>query len=759
MKSKFLLVGLALSAPLVIAAQALAPPVAKKVPQPVSLPSTHCDKSPCVREDDYFWLRQTPPQSIEEFRTDIIEYLTAENAYTTEWMKTRTALRDQIFGELSARANSNLAFDAPYENNGYSYFIRHAEGQDYPVYWRKNLQTGKEEVLLDGPALSQGLKYFSVSFAVSPDNKKIAYGIDRNGERAHTLYVKDLGTGAIRTIRENDVKLSTTYRPPVWSGDSQSLFYLVPGTLADGTPMRDNHLMRFDLAASQETSVYMEKDGDFYLSSKATTSGKYIVITSDGNKVSQVRIIPASDPQAAPTLLSPKKYDHEYTVDHVGERFIIVSNMRDGNNEVYTAPESAPTIENWKPLLAKTVMTDITEAVVFKSHLVLVGVTNAIQQAKIVDLKTLAVRNLKTDDKLFAIQPRDNMDPNAAKFRFEYASHTRPLSLREVDLSSGKVTVLAQKSYPGHDPADYVVKRVWSTSFDGTKVPSDVIFKKGVKQDGKGPLYLWVYGNYGSSLIGTWLFSNDRLSLLDRGVTVAIGYPRGGGELGFAWGKAGNQRNKINSFKDTIAIAEDLVAKKYAARDRLALEGVSAGGLVTGYIANNRPDLFKAIVMDVPFVDLLNTMSDATIPLTTQEYVVWGNPANADDYKYMAQYSPYDNVGKHDYPSILVTSSLWDSQVYYWEPSKWVAKLRANKTDNNPLLLSMGMAGGHGGGSGISGPLAGAALHWTFVIDQIGTRALETPSVELTKPVQESSALRHEVRQSPSLRTLRPDRR
>jgi oligopeptidase B len=425
---------------------------------------------------------------------------------------------------------------------------------------------------------------------------------------------------------------------------------------------------------------------------------------------------------STPVLLSSKLPGREYNVDHMGGQFIIVGNQSQGNRDVFVAPEAAPTMENWKKLLPAPVMTDVTDSAVFEGKLVLIGVEKAYQKAEIVDLSTLAVRDIPAPEQIFAITKRDNPDPKGGKFRFEYTSLVKPSALIDVDLATGAETVLAERKIPGYDASNCVVERVWSPSFDGVQVPTDVIRKKSTPMDGKGPLDLWAYGNYGTSMIQKFTFDQDRISALDRGVILAISYPRGGGEQGYEWGAAGNQKHKIDEFKDVIAVAHDLVAKGYAAADRMALEGISAAGLLTGYIANNEPGLFKAIAQSAPFVDIINTMSDASIPLTTQEYTVWGNPGIAEDYRYMALYSPYDNVGHHDYPAMFVRSALGDSQVPYWESAKWVARIRANKTDQNPLVLAMGMVGSHSGGSGVDAALDEASERWAFILSQIGTR-------------------------------------
>jgi oligopeptidase B len=740
------------------------PPVAKVIPHPTNLGPEFCDQpvnNQCVRQDDYFWLRDQPKDP-KDFRADVIEYIQAENAYTNARAAEFAGLRSTVHAELKARAMSSLSFDSSYVKGGYLYYKRQEPGQNYPKYYRKKDgdPNAQEELLLDVPALAGDAPYFGLELgAVSPDGKQLVYGVDRFGYREGALYVKNLETGETRTIRAEGAKIALRWWQAVWSADGRYLFYTVPGTLS-----RDSQVVRYDLAEGKETSVFDELDGNYYLFAKATASGKYILLYSDGTNRSRVRIIPTADPTAQPVPLTDEGDVFEYSVDHVGDRFYIVSGHEGGDRDVYVAPESSPRKESWKRLLPGPVMKDITDWKAFKSHLVLLGVDKAFQRAKIVDLATLGVKEIKTRweetlvkredgtpdvstddtnprDKVYAVAAGENPSPDAAKFRYTHASLRYPGSLREVDLVTGKVTELSRKTYPGFKPTDYATRRVWTLSetaeqcrqkkaadpaaaarCQDTRVPTDLIYRKGIPHDGKGPLYLYVYGNYGSSQVNIWNYGLDRVSLLDRGVTVAVSYPRGGGELGYQWGVDGNMRGKIDSFKDVIAVTRDLVARGFGARDRVAFEGISAAGLVTGYIANTEPTLFKAIVQGVPFVDLINTMSDASIPLTTQEYVVWGNPGIAEDYKYMMSYSPYDNVGKHEYPALLVTSALGDSQVPYWEAAKWVARIRANKTDQNPLLLAMGMVGGHGGGSGVEGPLDEAALHWSFVLSQIGTR-------------------------------------
>jgi oligopeptidase B len=698
-------------------AQSHTAPVAKKIPHPVTVFANTPNED--TRQDDYFWLRSDDTN----LKPEIIDYLNQENSYTEAMTAPLQSLREQIFTELKSRNAEFLDLEVPFTLRGYSYYIKKEPTENYPRYLRKNLKTNEEQLLIDGPALAAQSEYFDVQVGlVSPNGQFLPYGIDRFGKRSYALYVKDLLTGKVRTLREKDAAVvgyqSPQWRQMVWSADSRYLFYGAPGTLS-----RDSRVVRYDLQEANPTKaeqiVFDELDGDFYPVVLPTKSGKFIQLFSRGHGTAVTRVIPTDKPLSAPILLAPKEPGHFYKVDHVGDKFYILSNLNGTSRRVFVAPDSQPTQDHWKELFSTRILPDIEDMVAFNGYLVVTGMDHAFQRASIVNLKNHSIHEISFDEKIWVIDPRFNFDPRANFLRVNYRSYVTPVSVRRIDLESGKSTILKSRIVPGYDPSLYETIRVWATASDGTLIPINLTSKKAAPRDGRNSLWLTAYGSYGTSSINPFVLDQDKISLLNRGIMVGYAFPRGGGEMGYSWYLDGKLRKKKNTFTDFESAIEYLVKNKYTSQDRLAIEGVSAGGLLIGYILNNHPQLCRAAIANVPFVDLLNTMSDPKIPLTTQEYVEWGNPSDIEDYKYMRSYSPYDNVGQHDYPALLVTSSVADSQVAYWESAKWAARLRANKTDQNPLLLKMTMVGGHGGGSGEAKKFHEQAFRLAFVINQV----------------------------------------
>ena len=653
--------------------------------------------------DEYFWLR-------EKTNPDVMAYLKAEDDYAESIMKPTKALQEKLYNEMVSHIKETDE-QVPYRRGDYFYYTRTEKGKQYQIYCRKKGSTqAAEEIVLDVNELAKGQKFMGIgAFVPSDDGNLLAYSTDNTGYRQYVLQIKDMRTGKIlpeRVERVNNV---------AWSTDNKTIFYVTE----DAVTKRSDKFFRHVLGTAKYDLVYEEKDELFDIATGRTRDKAVIILQIVSKTSTEVRYIPADKPDAPLKVVLARQPDHEYDLDHRGDLFYIRTNKGAKNFRVVTAPVSDPSEANWKEFVAHRPAVKVEDVSLFADHAVLSEWENGLQQIEVINLKTNKRNRIEFPEPVYSAEPGPNREFNTAVLRYTYNSLVTPNSTFDYDMNTGKSTLLKQQEVPGgFDRANYKAERVFATASDGTKIPMSIVYRKGVKLDGSAPLLLYGYGSYGYSIPPT--FSSNRLSLLDRGVIFAIGHIRGGGELGEEWREAGRMMKKINTFTDFIACAESLIKMKYTSSDRLVIEGGSAGGLLMGAVSNLRPDLFKAVISHVPFVDVLNTMLDASLPLTTSEYIEWGNPNDKPAYEYMKQYSPYDNVGKKNYPATLVKVLVNDSQVPYWEGAKLVAKMRTMKTDNNPLLLKVNFGAGHGGASGRYDSLREVAFDLAFMLSQMG---------------------------------------
>jgi oligopeptidase B len=558
--------------------------------------------------------------------------------------------------------------------------------------------------------MAKGQKFMSVgSFAPSDDGNLLAFSTDNTGYRQYTLQVKNLKTGEL--MPEKIERVDNV----AWATDNKTLFYVTE----DDVTKRNDKMFRHVLGTDKYELLYNEKDELFDIGVGRSRDKAVILLGAYSKTSTEFQYIPANDPNAGWKVILPRQNDHEYDVDHRGDLFYIRTNKGATNFRVVTAPVSDPSEKNWKEFVAHRPAVKIDGIDLFSDHAVLSEWENGLEQIEIVNFKNNQRHRVTFPEPVYSASISNNREFNTTVVRYNYQSLSTPSSVFDYDMNSRKATLLKQTEVPGgFDKNNYKTERVFATAADGTKIPMSVVYRTTVKRDGTAPLLLYGYGSYGISIPPS--FSASRLALLDRGVVYVIAHIRGGGELGEPWRDAGRMMNKINTFTDFIACAEHLVNNKYTSKDRLAIQGGSAGGMLMGAVTNMRPDLFKAVIAQVPFVDVLNTMLDASLPLTTSEYIEWGNPNEKPAYDYMKKYSPYDNVHKANYPAMLVKVSLNDSQVPYWEGSKLVAKLRDYKTDNNPLILKVNMGAGHGGASGRYDAIRETAFDYAFVLWQVG---------------------------------------
>jgi oligopeptidase B len=658
--------------------------------------------------DDYFWLR-------EKTNPAVLAHLQAEEAYTEQVMKPTVPLQEKLYKEMLSHIKQTDR-SVPYRWGDYFYYTRTVEGKQYPIFCRtKGSVDAPEEIVIDQNELAKGQKFMSIGlFVPSDDGNLLAYSTDNTGYRQYTLQIKNLKTGELfpeRIERVNNL---------AWATDNKTFFYVTE----DAVTKRSDKFFRHVLGSNKTDLIYEEKDELFDIGVGRSRDKEMILVHAFSKTSTEARYLPANDPNAPLKVVLPRQPEHEYDVDHRGGLFYIRSNKGAKNFRVVTAPVSDPSEKNWKEFIAHRPTVKVEGIDMFADHAVLSEWENGLQQLEIVNFKTNKRNRIEFPEPVYATFLSANREFNTSVVRYNYNSLVTPNSTFDYDMNSGKSTLLKQQEVPGgFDRTNYKSERVFATASDGTKIPISIVYRKGVKLDGSAPLLLYGYGSYGYSIPPT--FSSNRLSLLDRGVIFAIGHIRGGSEMGEEWRQAGRMMNKINTFTDFIACAEGLIKMKYTSSDRLVIEGGSAGGLLVGAVSNMRPDLFKAVVSHVPFVDVLNTMLDATLPLTTSEYIEWGNPNDKPAYEYMKKYSPYDNIARKNYPATLVKVSLNDSQVPYWEGAKLVAKLRVMKTDNNPLLLKVNFGAGHGGASGRYDALKETAFDYAFMLWQMGVTEQE----------------------------------
>jgi len=660
-----------------------------------------------TRIDNYYWLNEYFKKGPDSSK--VVEYLKAENKYLDEMTSGLKPFEESLYTEMKARIKEKDE-SVPYFKNGFYYYTRMEEGKEYGIFCRKkgNLQA-KEEVLLDMNHMAEGHSYYAATgFDISPDNNQMVYGQDLVSRRQYAIYVKDLVTG--KTTLE--VKGETDGNP-VWSGDNKTFYYVHnnPETLLTekiirhkiGTPGKDDKI------------VYTEKDPSNYISVARSKSDQYIFITSQATMSSEIRYIGTASPEAEFKVFQPRIKNVLYNVEQLNNKFVIVTNLDALNFKLMETDLDKTTRENWKEVIAHRTDVLIESVEPYKNFLVITERKNGLVQFRVRDLSNNKDTYMPFEEPTYMASVGTNPDFNSETLRFNYTSMTTPSSVYDYNLRDGSKKLMKQQEVlGGFKKEDYITERVFATAKDGTKVPISLVYKKGFEKNGKAPMLLYGYGSYGLSMDAS--FSSTRLSLLDRGFVYALAHVRGGEEMGRAWYESGKLMHKKNTFTDFIACAEFLDQEKFSSPQHTYAQGGSAGGLLMGAITNMRPDLWNGVIAQVPFVDVLTTMSDPTIPLTTNEYDEWGNPANKEAYDYIKSYSPVDNVEKKAYPNLLVMTGLHDSQVQYFEPAKWVAKLRELKTDNNKLFLHTDMAVGHGGASGRFKYLKDIALEYSFIL-------------------------------------------
>ncbi len=689
----------------------LKPPIALREPVEHIL---HGDR----RVDHYAWLRHKE-------NPEVLAYLEAENTYTGAMMKSTEAFQEKLNQEMLGRI---LLTDlsVPYRLRGYLYFTRTEEGKQYAFHCRRREAEGSpEELLLDLNQLAVGHSFLGLGcFEVSEDNHHLAYSIDTTGFRQYTLHVKDLYTGG--TLAERIERVTSV----AWAADNRTLFY----TVEDKVTKRSHRLYRHVLGSAEpDRLLHQEADERFRIEVERTRSGGYLLLTCASHTASEVRFLRADQPSGEFQLIAPREDNHEYYAGHHpgqgsdarGGIFYIRTNSGGRTFRLMTAPPDRPSRESWREIIPNRPEVMLTAAHAFKTHLVLFEREGGLPYLRIVDLISVAPDALAASHRIEFTEPAynasfgENPEFDAGHVRFQFESFITSRSVFDYDVQSrARILRKQQPVLGGYDSSQYASERLHATAADGTRIPISIAYRRDTPRDGSAPLLLYGYGSYGISVPVN--FSSNRLSLLNRGVIYAVAHVRGGGELGKPWHDAGRMKHKQNTFTDFIAAAEHLIARGYTASNQLAIEGGSAGGLLMGAVTNLRPDLFRMVISHVPFVDVLNTMLDASLPLTVGEYEEWGNPQIADDYVCMKSYCPYTNLECKAYPVMLVKTSLNDSQVMYWEPAKYVAKLRTLKTDSNPLLLKTNMGAGHGGASGRYDYLREIAFDYAFLLTQLG---------------------------------------
>jgi oligopeptidase B len=678
-------------------ASSLKPPVARKDPHVIQI---HGD----TLVDDYYWMRNKGTPEVEQ-------HLKAELAYADAFMKPTASLQQKLYDEMLSRIQQTDT-NVPARDRGWFYYSRTVEGKQYPIYARKKgtLQA-PEEVLLDVNALAEGKKFMSIDeMQVSPDGNLLAYTSDETGFRQYTLHVKDLRTGQLGPDTAERVT------SVAWTEDGNTLFYSVehPQT------KRSYQVFRHPLGTSAHDLVYEEKDERFNLGVWKSRDHKYLFVESGSHTTTEIRFKPADSAAGEWRVIAERIPEQQYDVDHRDGTLWIRTNDKGRNYRLVTAPAADPSRTNWKEVVAHRDDVMLSGHLLFKDFYVLVEREGGWPQIRVTDFKTGQSHRVEFPEAAYQVNLSNNREFDAILVRFAYQSPITSSSVYDYDPATRQRTLLKQVAVlGGYDPSRYKVEVTKAPAPDGTAVPVWLLYRKDLKRDGTSPALLYAYGSYGSS--NSAGFSSNVFSLVDRGVVYALAYIRGGGELGKKWHDQGRMMNKKNTFTDFIAAAEHLVAQKYTSKDRLAIMGGSAGGLLMGAVTNMRPDLFKVVVSYVPFVDVITTMLDDSLPLTVGEFEEWGNPKKEAEYRYMKSYSPYDNLAARAYPTMMVKSSYNDSQVMYWEPAKYVARLRALKTDANPLIFHINMdPAGHGGKSGRYDRLRETAYDYAFLLWQLG---------------------------------------
>jgi len=656
--------------------------------------------------DEYHWMRDRG----ETKKPEIIEYLEAENQYTEQITQPFEGLAETINKEIVGRIKQT-DLSVPYKNGDHWYFSKTIEGKQYPVYYRAiNYEREQSEVTLDQNELAEGFEFFSISnYRVSDDGNLLAYATDTTGYRQYTLHIKDLRSGE---LLPNEIERVVSI---VWSADGKYIFYVQE----DEVTKRNDTFWRHDVASNKSDLLIKEEDVLFNMWASRSRDKKFIFVNSAAATMDECRYLSSNDPLGDWTMLLPREGGHEYSADYYGGSFYLTTNRDAENFRVVQAPIDDPA-SNWKELIPHDPDIKIEGIDFFKGFAVVSELENGLEFLRVIDMASNSSKSLETPETVYSMGiAGGNVEFDTTKVRYGYSSMITPESTFEYDLETGESELLKQQEVlGGYKNSGYETTRVWAEARDGVKVPVSIVMKKGTKLDGSAPMLLYAYGSYGYSI--TPGFSIARLSLLDRGMIYGIAHVRGGSELGEKWRMDGRMFKKLNTFYDFIDCANWLAKNGYTSADRLVIQGGSAGGLLMGGVVNMSPSSFKASIAAVPFVDVINTMLDETLPLTTQEWIEWGNPNEKEAFDYMYMYAPYENIKKQDYPGMLVLTSLWDSQVPYWEGSKFVARLRDVKTDNDKVLLKTNMGGGHGGSSGRYDRYKEIAFEYAYALSEVG---------------------------------------
>lgn len=671
------------------------PPTAKKVPK---ITNIHGKKI----TDNYFWLREKSNPSVRA-------YLEEENAYTDAVMKPTEALQKNLYQEMLKRIKETDV-NVPYKKGAYLYHSKTIAGKQYPIYCRKKpTPDAPEEIVLDVNELAKGEAFMSLgAYNVSPNGKLLAYSTDNTGFRQYTLHIKDLSTGKI--LIDQAEKVGSV----VWANDNKTLFYTI-----ENSAKRQYRLYRHVIGASGDQLIYEEKDERFSVNVSKSRSQAYLFLVLSSHTTSEIRYLSANEPLTDWKMIEARRQDIEYYPDHNGEFFYILVNDSSRNFRLVKAPVKNPSRQQWQEVIAPQSNVMLEDIDFFKNHYIVYEREHGLPQIRVTDLMTEKSKRIQFPEATYNVFNYVNMEYDTSDFRYNYQSLITPQSIFSYNMETGTSTLLKRKEIlGGFDSKRYVVEQIQAPAKDGTKVPMSIVRLKTTKLDHKAPLYLYGYGSYGACIEDN--FSSTIFSLVDRGVIVAFAHIRGGGELGKAWHDAGRMQHKMNTFTDFIDCAEHLITKGYGEKDRMIIHGASAGGLLVGAVLNMRPDLFHAAILEVPFVDVINTMLDESLPLTTAEFEEWGNPKQKQAFDYMSSYSPYENIEAKNYPNMLVKTSFNDSQVMYWEPAKYVAKLRDLRTDDNTLLFKTNLEqSGHGGASGRYDRLHEIAFNYAYILTEL----------------------------------------
>jgi oligopeptidase B len=683
------------------------PPVAKKIAKEFE---AHGD----IRVDNYYWMRLTDAQkgadSADAQTRDVLDYLEAENTYSQEIMAPTSALQDSLYEEIVGRMEQDDS-SVPVTINGYSYYTRYEEGNQYPLYCRKALkEDAVEEILLNGPEMAQGKAYFAVGQrSVSEDNEMLAFGVDTVSRRQYTLHFKDLKSGEILDERIDNVQ------SVAWANDNKTLFY----SRKDPVTLRSFQVYRHQIGTDpdQDALVYEESDPTFQCYVTKSKSRDYLFLVSSHSEWTEYRYLESDAPEATWTVFHPREKGINYYVDHVEDSFLIRTNYQAKNYRLMKCTGQDTEVGAWQEVIPYNPEVRLENVTHFRDYSVLQERIDGLVQLHVLNREDLEDYYIEFNDPTYLVWIYNNPESDTEIFRYIYSSFTTPVTVYDLNLSTRERKLRKQDKVLGGDfsPDNYKSERIMATGRDGTEIPVSLVYRKDTEVNAETPLLLYGYGSYGANMNAS--FDHARLSLLDRGFVYAIAHIRGGQEMGRDWYDNGKLLRKKNTFYDFIDCGKHLVTKGYTSPDHLYALGGSAGGLLMGAVVNMEPELFNGVIAAVPFVDVISTMLDESIPLTTYEFDEWGNPKDKEYYDYMLSYSPYDNVQKMEYPNLLVTTGYWDSQVQYWEPAKWVAKLREYKTDDNLLLLDTNMDVGHGGASGRFERYRRTALMYAFLLN------------------------------------------